>query len=138
MNDQTRPNPDQILARLTQNEGKPDRGRLKIFFGSSAGVGKTYAMLTAAHEHKQQGLDVVVGIVETHKRQETADLLNNLSILPPLEIKYRGLTLKEFDLDNYLFGLGKNDYFERDLKQIEMQLRKEMKEIFYGRNTGSL
>ena len=46
--------------------------------------------------------------------------------------------LKEFELDNYLLGLGKNDYFERDLKQIEMQLRKEMKEIFYGRNTGSL
>ncbi|MGE0109462.1 MAG: DUF4118 domain-containing protein, partial [Bdellovibrionales bacterium] len=100
--DDTRPDPDALLSRLSPKEEGPKRGRLRIFFGSSAGVGKTYAMLEAAHEHRKQKEDVLVGIIETHGRPETADLLNDLTVLPPLKIKYRGLTLEEFDLDGAL------------------------------------
>ncbi|HMC45055.1 MAG TPA: sensor histidine kinase KdpD, partial [Caballeronia sp.] len=69
-----RPNPDELLGKLQREEEKRHRGRLKIFFGASAGVGKTYAMLLAARSRKQQGDDVVIGIVETHGRSETAAL----------------------------------------------------------------
>ncbi len=75
MNDITeRPNPDELLARVQKQESAANRGRLKIYFGSSAGVGKTYAMLNAAHRARQEGRDVVVGIVETHGREETEAL----------------------------------------------------------------
>ncbi|HEM7853088.1 DUF4118 domain-containing protein [Burkholderia multivorans] len=94
-----RPDPDQLLDKLQRDEEKQRRGRLKIFFGASAGVGKTYAMLQAARQRRQDGVDVVVGIVETHGRGETAALLDGLDVLPLARIDYRGRTLAEFDLD---------------------------------------
>lgn len=77
-------------------------GKLKIFFGYAAGVGKTYAMLEAAHQARKEGLDVVVGYVEPHARPDTLALLDGLEILPCKEIIYRGIALKEFDLDRAL------------------------------------
>ncbi len=75
------------------------RGRLKIFFGASAGVGKTFGMLLAARERRAEGLDVVAGYVETHKRAETEKLLEGLEILPPRMVEYQNTQLREFDLD---------------------------------------
>ncbi|WP_175912526.1 DUF4118 domain-containing protein [Burkholderia metallica] len=97
-----RPDPDQLLDKLQRDEEKQRRGQLKIFFGASAGVGKTYAMLQAARQRLQEGVDVVVGIVETHGRGETAALLDGLDVLPLARIDYRGRTLAEFDLDGAL------------------------------------
>ncbi|AOI79231.1 sensor histidine kinase [Burkholderia sp. NRF60-BP8] len=97
-----RPDPDQLLDKLQRDEEKQRRGQLKIFFGASAGVGKTYAMLQAARQRRQEGVDVVVGIVETHGRGETAALLDGLDVLPPARLDYRGRTLAEFDLDGAL------------------------------------
>lgn len=77
-------------------------GKLKIFFGYAAGVGKTYAMLEAAHQAQKEGMDVVVGYVEPHARPETLALLDGLEVLPCKEINYRGIQLKEFDLDRAL------------------------------------
>src|SRR6202795_948215 len=94
-----RPNPDELLGKLQREEEKRHRGRLKIFFGASAGVGKTYAMLLAARSRKEQGDDVVIGIVETHGRSETAALLEDLEQLPLANMLYRGHALQEFDLD---------------------------------------
>lgn len=88
---------DQILARVKAEESK--LGKLKIFFGAVAGVGKTYAMLEAARLRKKEGMDVVVGYVETHGRAETEILLEGLEILPAQKIMYRGIELREFDLD---------------------------------------
>ena len=65
-----RPDPDQLLAQVTAEEVRQDRGRLKVFLGASAGVGKTYAMLSEAHEQRARGVDVVIGYVETHGRKE--------------------------------------------------------------------
>ena len=95
----TRPNPDALLAKLEAEEVRVSRGRLKIFFGASPGVGKTYAMLVAARQLQTQGVDVVVGVVETHGRSETAALLQGLEILPPKNIEYKSRVLNEFDLD---------------------------------------
>ena len=95
----SRPDPDQLLDKLQREEEKRQRGRLKIFFGASAGVGKTYAMLQAARRRHDEGDDVLVGIVETHGRGETAALLEGLEVLPPAAIEYRNRSLKEFDLD---------------------------------------
>ncbi|HIH2746773.1 TPA: DUF4118 domain-containing protein [Burkholderia lata] len=97
-----RPDPDQLLDKLQRDEEKQRRGQFKIFFGASAGVGKTYAMLQAARQRLQEGVDVVVGIVETHGRSETAALLDGLDVLPLARIDYRGRTLAEFDLDGAL------------------------------------
>ncbi|MPV65750.1 DUF4118 domain-containing protein [Burkholderia sp. BE17] len=97
-----RPDPDQLLDKLQRDEEKQRRGQLKIFFGASAGVGKTYAMLQAARQRLQDGVDVVVGIVETHGRSETAALLDGFDVLPLARIDYRGRTLAEFDLDGAL------------------------------------
>ncbi|QTD90698.1 sensor histidine kinase [Burkholderia anthina] len=97
-----RPDPDQLLDKLQRDEEKQRRGQLKIFFGASAGVGKTYAMLQAARQRLQDGVDVVVGIVETHGRGETAALLDGLDVLPLARIDYRGRALAEFDLDGAL------------------------------------
>lgn len=94
-----RPNPDDLLARLQQADMRAKRGKLKIFFGSSAGVGKTFAMLAAAQRQQAEGVDVVVGVVETHGRQETAAQLAPLTILPLQNIAYRDQSLVEFDLD---------------------------------------
>jgi len=97
--DRDRPNPDLLLAQLEQEEAKAKRGTLRIYFGASAGVGKTYGMLAAARKLKEDGRDVVVGIVETHGRAETAALLEGLPALPLNELEYKGNRLKEFDLD---------------------------------------
>jgi two-component system, OmpR family, sensor histidine kinase KdpD len=94
-----RPDPDELLDKLQRDEEKRQRGRLKIFFGASAGVGKTYAMLQAARRRADEGADVVVGIAETHGRSETAALLEGLDVLPLAHIEYRGRKLGEFDLD---------------------------------------
>ena len=94
-----RPDPDLLLAKVNRQELQARRGKLRIYFGSSAGVGKTYAMLTAARKLASEGRQVVVGVVETHGRAETAALLEGLEILPPKSIEYRGKTLLEFDLD---------------------------------------
>ncbi|WP_199543954.1 sensor histidine kinase [Paraburkholderia kururiensis] len=94
-----RPDPDELLDRLQRDEEKRQRGKLKVFFGASAGVGKTYAMLQAARRRREEGADVVVGIVETHGRHETAALTEGLDVLPLQQIEYRGRTLGEFDLD---------------------------------------
>lgn len=95
----TRPDPDALLARVQADAAARARGRLTVFFGASAGVGKTYAMLEAAHERMAEGVDVVAGVVETHGRQETQTMLDGLELLPPVAIPYRGVTLREFDLD---------------------------------------
>jgi two-component system, OmpR family, sensor histidine kinase KdpD len=94
-----RPNPDQLLARVQREEEKSRRGRLKVFFGASAGVGKTYAMLAAAHAEQDAGKEVVVGLVETHGRRETAAFLEGLELLPRLRLDRDGVGIEEFDLD---------------------------------------
>ena len=97
--DQNRKNPDQLLEIIRQEENKQKRGKLKIFFGYAAGVGKTYAMLTAAHEAQNRGVDVVAGYIEPHARPKTAALLDGLEMLPQLDIVYNGIQLHEFNLD---------------------------------------
>lgn len=94
-----RPNPDELLARVQAEETRERRGRLKVFFGYAAGVGKTFAMLEAAHREKAQGVEVVVGYVEPHGRAETEALLEGLEALPFQQVPYRGVMLREFDLD---------------------------------------
>lgn len=94
-----RPNPDVLLARMQAEEGGSDRGKLKIFFGYAAGVGKTYSMLRAAQRERATGADVVVGYVEPHGRAETEALLAGLEAIPFKQIPYRGVQLREFDLD---------------------------------------
>ena len=94
-----RPDPDELLARVKQQEARSQRGRLKIFFGSAAGVGKTYAMLETAQSRQAEGVDVVVGYVEPHNRPETEALLKGLEAIPPRLVEYRGTQLSEFDLD---------------------------------------
>ncbi len=97
--DPDRPDPDALLAAVRREERSPGRGRLKIFFGFSPGVGKTYAMLQAAQRLRADGVDVVAGIVETHGRGETAGLLEGIEVLPRLDVAYRGHVLRDFDLD---------------------------------------
>jgi len=94
-----RPNPDELLATVSALEEKKRRGRLKIFLGATAGVGKTYAMLSEARTLRAQGHDVVIGLVETHGRAETAALLEGLERLPLKEVAYQGKTFQDFDLD---------------------------------------
>ncbi|MBN3115571.1 two-component system sensor histidine kinase KdbD [Pectobacterium brasiliense] len=90
-----RPDPDSLLAQV----GAPPRGKLKIFFGACAGVGKTYAMLQEAQRLRAQGLDILVGVVETHGRSETAALLDGLPLLPLKHFRHHGRHTVEFDLD---------------------------------------
>lgn len=96
-----RPDPDRILHQIQQQEADAAhvRGRLKIFFGYAAGVGKTYAMLEAAHAALAAGTDVVAGYIEPHTRPDTLALLEGLEQLPPLCVEYKNVTLREFDLD---------------------------------------
>src|SRR5262249_21683183 len=94
-----RPDPDELLARIQADEELANRAKLKIFFGASAGVGKTYAMLVEAHERRRAGVDGVVGLVETHGRRETAALLDGLELLPRRTVEHLGARLQEFDLD---------------------------------------
>lgn len=95
---ESRHNPDQLLKEIQADEEKRNKGHLKIFFGYAAGVGKTYAMLEAAHMEKQQGIDVVAGYVEPHACPKTAALLNGLEVLPTREVFYNGMILDEFDI----------------------------------------
>jgi two-component system, OmpR family, sensor histidine kinase KdpD len=90
-----RPTPEQFLHLIRRQE----RGRLKVYVGSSAGVGKTYAMLRDGARLKKQGVDVAIGLVETHGRAETAEQIGDLELIPPRTIEYRGVTLREMDLD---------------------------------------
>jgi two-component system sensor histidine kinase KdpD len=102
MSEAERPDPDELLARMKRDETAAARGKLKIFFGMSPGVGKTYAMLQAAQQKLQQGCEVVVGIVETHGRKETEALLEGMPIMPRTQLEYRGAKLEEMDLDAIL------------------------------------
>jgi two-component system sensor histidine kinase KdpD len=97
--DERRPDPDALLERVRAEDRPRTRGRLKVFFGASPGVGKTYAMLDAAQRARAAGRDVVVGWVETHGRAETARLLEGLERLPPRSVEHRGVVLQEMDLD---------------------------------------
>src|SRR5690349_14861015 len=99
MTDDRRPDPDALLAQIHAEERRDGRGRLRIYFGSSAGVGKTYAMLVAARKLRAEGVDVVAGVIETHGRGETSALLDGLPALPARQVEYRGRRLGEFDLD---------------------------------------
>lgn len=94
-NEPLRPDPD----RLLEQTAAPHRGKLKVFFGACAGVGKTWAMLAEAQRLRAQGLDIVVGVVETHGRKDTAAMLEGLAVLPPKRLAYRGRHISEFDLD---------------------------------------
>ena len=94
-----RPNPDELLAALAKEEEKSKRGKLKIFFGMCAGVGKTYTMLQAAHIEKKKGSDIVIGYVETHKRKETEALVHGFEIILRKAIEYKSTSVEEMDLD---------------------------------------
>lgn len=94
-----RPDPEQLLRRVQDEEARSQRARFKVFFGAAPGVGKTFAMLEEARRRKAEGVDVVVGVVETHRRAETEALLAGLERLPRRPITYRGVTLEEFDLE---------------------------------------
>jgi two-component system sensor histidine kinase KdpD len=94
-----RPDPDTLLARVREEQARQGRGRLKVFLGAAAGVGKTYAMLEAARHQQAPGADTVIGWVETHGRAETEALLPGLERLAARAFEYRGTTLHEFDLD---------------------------------------
>ncbi|HEV8018528.1 MAG TPA: sensor histidine kinase KdpD [Steroidobacteraceae bacterium] len=96
---EVRPDPDQLLERVKAEEARERHGRLRIFFGASAGVGKTYAMLEAARSARAGGTEVVVGYIEPHGRVETERLLEGLPRLAPLAVSYRGIVRFEFDLD---------------------------------------
>jgi two-component system, OmpR family, sensor histidine kinase KdpD len=97
-----RPDPDDLLARIQAGDKQRTHGRLKIFFGYAAGVGKTYAMLEAAHQRKAEGVDVVVGYVETHNRVETDNMLRGLEVIPRKTFTYRNIQLPEMDIDTIL------------------------------------
>lgn len=97
--DEVRTNPDELLRAIQKDDDKQRRGHLKIYFGYAAGVGKTYAMLKAAHAAKHGGIDVVVGYIEPHARPQTAALLSGLEAIPPRKNVHSGIELSEFDLD---------------------------------------
>ena len=97
-----RQNPDQLLRVIQNDTESKKRGKLKIFFGYAAGVGKTYAMLQAAHQAKVNGTEVVAGYIEPHSRPQTSALLNGLEQLPAKQVLYGEMTLWEFDIDSAL------------------------------------
>ena len=94
-----RPDPDALLARVQLEEQAALRGKLRIYFGSNAGVGKTCAMLAAAQREVALGRDLLAGVIETHGRGETAELLQGLEQLPRATLLHREFALSEFDLD---------------------------------------
>jgi two-component system sensor histidine kinase KdpD len=100
--EERRPDPEALLKRAQEEEIQKKRGKLKIFFGATAGVGKTYAMLLAGQQKRTEGLEVVVGYVETHRRKETEALVQGLEVLPRRVIDYQGKKMEEFDLDGAL------------------------------------
>lgn len=103
----TRPDPELLLRRIKAEEakaedGKKGRGKLKIYLGYAAGVGKTFTMLEAAHEAKKNGVDVVAGYIEPHARKDTQEMAEGLETIPPLMVPYKGVQLREFDIDSAL------------------------------------
>jgi two-component system, OmpR family, sensor histidine kinase KdpD len=94
-----RPDPDELLAALISEEEKSKRGKLKIFFGMCAGVGKTYTMLETAHADKVKGNDIVIGYIETHNRKETAELAKGFELIPRVSVHYKSTFVDEMDLD---------------------------------------
>lgn len=102
MSDDHRPDPDALLKTVDEMEKRRHEGRLRIFLGMSAGVGKTYAMLRAAHQRLKEGVDVTVGIVETHGRSETTILTEGLPHIDRKKVHYRGADLEELDIDAIL------------------------------------
>ncbi len=101
----SRPDPDELLRSLKEQERDLERharGRLKIFFGMAAGVGKTYAMLEAAHRTASDGVDIIIGYIETHGRAETEELVSGLEIVARKRIEYQGIIVEEFDIDSVL------------------------------------
>ncbi len=102
MSEPQRPDPDALLAALRKEEAQRKRGKLRVFLGMAAGVGKTYAMLKAAQKQRAEGCDVVVGYVETHGRKETDALAEGLTVIPRQPMVHRGVTLTEMDLDAVL------------------------------------
>src|SRR5579875_4233009 len=93
-----RPDPEVLLARIKAEE-QQTKGKLRIYLGAAPGVGKTYAMLQEAHRRKSRGTDVVIGLVETHGRPQTAAQIGDLEIVPPREVPYKGVTVREMDTD---------------------------------------
>jgi len=91
----SRPTPESLLAKLKEGE----RAKLRVYIGAAAGVGKTYQMLEDAHQFKKQGVDIIVAFVEAHGRAETEALIGDLEHVPMREIEYRGVTLREMDVD---------------------------------------
>jgi two-component system, OmpR family, sensor histidine kinase KdpD len=96
---ENRPNPDDLLASLIDEEEKSKRGELKIFFGMCAGVGKTYTMLQTARAEKDKGIDIIIGYIETHHRKETDELVNGFEIIPRKKYDYKTTSIEEMDLD---------------------------------------
>lgn len=97
-----RPDPDKLLALAKAEEARSQRGKLKVYFGAAPGVGKTFEMLRQANLQRGEGVDVAIGVVETHGRKETEALVQNLELLPRAELEYKGTRLHEFDLDGAL------------------------------------
>lgn len=97
--EEIRPDPDELLALLKDEETKGKKGKLKIFFGMCAGVGKTYTLLQAAHAEKSKGTDIVIGYIETHKRRETEDLAKGFELIARKIISYKNTSVEEMDID---------------------------------------
>jgi two-component system sensor histidine kinase KdpD len=98
----SRPDPDELLDKIQREDARQQRGHFKLFFGSCAGVGKTFAMLSAAKAQRLQGIDVIIGVVETHGRRDTIAMTEGLESLPPLKVNYHEKLRDEFDLDGAL------------------------------------
>src|SRR5208282_314408 len=96
MAEDIRPDPDALLAAIQKSEAATQRGKFKVFLGMAAGVGKTYAMLRAGQRAAREGVDVVIGYVETHGRKETEALLAGLTVLPRRKVEYRGVTSRRW------------------------------------------
>jgi two-component system sensor histidine kinase KdpD len=99
LNSENRPNPEELLQAINLEENREHKGLLKIFIGMAAGVGKTYAMLEEAKKLTKAGVDVVIGTVETHNREETMALLDGIKVIPEQRVVYKGIEFKELDLD---------------------------------------
>ncbi|HEV8051671.1 MAG TPA: sensor histidine kinase KdpD, partial [Parachlamydiaceae bacterium] len=102
MNDDDRPDPEEILKSINREERRRSKGKLKIFLGMAAGVGKTFAMLEAAQKLQKEGVYVVLGAIDTHGREDTAKLLDGLQIIPEKWIKYKDSVFEELDIDAIL------------------------------------